>query len=73
MDCTYTHATWTDTGECHMTLQKRWLCINFLSSFRGAELLAIFFDASKKQTKERALDMEAAAEMIIFFERATGV
>ena len=28
-------------------------------------------DASKKQAKERALDMEAAAEKIIFFEEAT--
>ena len=30
-------------------------------------------DASTKQVKERAVDMEAAAKMIIFFEEATGV
>ena len=30
-------------------------------------------DASKKQAKETALDMEAAAEKMIFFEEATGV
>ena len=30
-------------------------------------------DASKKQAKERALDMEAATEKMIFFEEATGV
>ena len=30
-------------------------------------------DASKKQAKERGLDMEAATEKIIFFEEATGV
>ena len=30
-------------------------------------------DASKKQAKERALDMEVAAEKMVFFEEATGV
>ena len=30
-------------------------------------------DASKKLAKERTLDMEAAAEKMIFFEEATGV
>ena len=30
-------------------------------------------DASKKQAKERALDMEAATEKVIFFEEATGI
>ena len=30
-------------------------------------------DASKKQAKEKALDIEAAAEKMIIFEEATGV
>ena len=30
-------------------------------------------DTLKNQAKERALDMEAAAEKMIFFEEATGV
>ena len=30
-------------------------------------------DASKKQAKEKALDMEAAAEKMIIFAEATGV
>ena len=30
-------------------------------------------DASKKQIKEKALDIEAAAEKMIIFEEATGV
>ena len=30
-------------------------------------------DASKKQAKEKAIDIEAAAEKIIIFEEATGV
>ena len=45
----------------------------FLASFRGAVLLASLCDALKKQAKETALDMEAAAEKMIFFEEATGV
>ena len=36
-------------------------------------LLASLCNALKKQAKERVLDMEAAAEMIIFFEEVTGV
>ena len=48
-------------------------CFHFLGSFRGAVLLASLCDASKKQAKERALDMETTAEKIIFFEEAAGV
>ena len=66
------HATLTNTGDCHMTRQLRWISINFLGSFHGAVCLASLCDASKKKVKERVLDVEAAAE-IISFEEVTGV
>ena len=56
-----------------MTRQKRWISINILGDFRGAVLLVNLCDASKRQAKERALDMEEAAEKMIFFEETTGV
>ena len=47
------------------------ISINFLGGFRGTVLLTSLYDASKKQAKERTLDMEAAE--INIFEEATGV
>ena len=52
-----------------MTRQKDRYPLIFLAVFVALCLC----DASKKQAKERALDMEAAAEKMIFFEEATGV
>ena len=41
----------------------------FLSVF----VLLCLCNVSKKQAKERALDIKAAAEKMIFFEEATGI
>ena len=53
-----------------MTRQKK---IDIHYFFLAVFVALCLCDASKKQAKERALDMEAAAEKMIFFEEATGV
>ena len=72
-DCTCTHAALTGADDCHDMAKKRQISINVLSGFCGTVLLASLCNASKKQVKEGALDIEEAAEKIIFFEEATGV
>ena len=52
-----------------MTRQKK---IDYPLIFLAIFVALCLCYASKKQAKERALDMEAAAEKI-FFEEATGV
>ena len=53
-----------------MTRQKR---CRYPLIFLAVFVALCLCDASKKQAKERTLDMEAAAEKMIFFEEATGV
>ena len=52
-----------------MTRQKDKYPFIFLAVFVALCLC----DASKNQAKERALDMEAATEKMIFFKEATGI
>ena len=61
----------TDAGDCHNyeTAKRDRYPLIFLAVFVPLCLC----DVSKKQAKERALDIKAAAEKMIFFEEATGV
>ena len=69
-NCTYTRATLTDAGDYHMTRQKK---DRYPLIFLAVFVPLCLCDVSKKQAKERALDIKAAAEKMIFFEEATGV
>ena len=68
-NCTYKRATLTDAGDCHDTAKKDRYPLILWAVFVALSLC----DASKKQAKEKALDMEAAAEKMIIFEEATSV
>ena len=61
--------TLTDAGYCHDAAKKD----RYPFIFLGVFVALCLCDALKKQAKETALDMEAAAEKMIFFEEATGV
>ena len=56
-----------------MTRQKKIDMPGYALIFWAVFVVLSLCNASKKQAKEKALDMEAAAEKMLIFEEATGV